>query len=276
MIIDYHQRIFLTLISLISILSTSISFKLPLPLTQTLTKLKMVGIEKPVVSQFAPAVASLFNNMKTPASILAGAMVPLGLLSELPKKEGVKESKFLTVLRKSYLLITVTSFFSELLVVMWASVAVNKLTETVVAPAESAWHLIQRDYSLPWSAVNAHFVLGVFGFMMMVGTRALFLVRMSGANPYTITSVTSAVVASLSLMFAIVNRGVELGGVDGEGYGKDVISLFRNYIYLLVKQASSKKSFGYLESIALIMFGVTAVSGAWGLFLDLKNKEKKE
>ena len=83
------------------------------------------------LKDYAPAAASLFNNMKTPASILAGAMIPLGFLSPLPQppahikavetsKKGKKneEPELVTMinksldrmLRKSYLLVTIFSF----------------------------------------------------------------------------------------------------------------------------------------------------------------------
>ena len=92
------------------------------------------------LKDYAPTAASLFNNMKTPASILAGAIVPLGFLSPLPQppariaavvatKKGKEEPPLAVtitknldrMLRKSYLLVTLLSFGSELLAVMWAT-----------------------------------------------------------------------------------------------------------------------------------------------------------
>ena len=136
------------------------------------------------LKDYAPAAASLFNNMKTPASILAGAMIPLVFLSPLPQppahvaavvpatkrgKNKEPEAPLTTaiqksldrMLRKTYLLVTIFSFGSELLAVIWSTVAVNQLTETVVAPAESVWALLKRDwYDLAWSATNSHFLFG--------------------------------------------------------------------------------------------------------------------
>ena len=195
------------------------------------------------LKDYAPAAASLFNNMKTPASILAGAMIPLGFLSPLPqppahvkavpptKKRGKQtEESDLAIaitksldrsLRKSYLLVTLFSFGSELLAVIWSTVAVNQLTETVIPPAESVWALLQRDwYDLAWSATNSHFLFGMLGFMWMVGTRAYLMVQ---AKPWNINPVSAGdeansntmsiasilmVASSFLLMISIVNRGV--------------------------------------------------------------------
>jgi hypothetical protein len=107
------------------------------------------------LQQFAPQAVNLFNNMKTPASILAGALVPLGLLAPLPSaptnvesaagntNEGFArgESRVARYLRQSYVAVAVLSLLSELISVTWATVAVNQLIETHVAPAESVWYV---------------------------------------------------------------------------------------------------------------------------------------
>ena len=80
--------------------------------------------------------------MKTPASILGGAMVPLGLLAPIDltsPDEGKSESKFAKTLRILYRVVAILSLTSELLAVIWATVASNQLIETVVEPAESVW-----------------------------------------------------------------------------------------------------------------------------------------
>jgi hypothetical protein len=84
-----------------------------------------------VLKDYSGAAASLFNNMKTPDSILAGAMVGLGFLAPLPdppmkltcvapsnsKKGGLKlnvadsiHKSVDRMLRKSFLLVTIFSF----------------------------------------------------------------------------------------------------------------------------------------------------------------------
>ena len=101
----------------------------------------MASSSAAALKDYAPAAATLFNNMKTPATILAGAIIPLGFSSPLPqppariaavvsgkgnKKEETALAMVITknldrMLRKSYLLVTVFSFGSELLAVIWAT-----------------------------------------------------------------------------------------------------------------------------------------------------------
>ncbi|CAB9525267.1 expressed unknown protein [Seminavis robusta] len=251
------------------------------------------------LKDYAPAAASLFNNMKTPASILAGAMIGMGFLSPLPQppphikaveprkkgKKGTEEPELATIihksldrmLRKSYLLVTIFSFGSELLAVIWSTVAVNQLTETAVAPAASVWELLKRDwYDLAWSATNSHFLFGMLGFMWMVGTRAFLMVQ---AKPWNINPVLAGdeadslsmsaasillVASSFLLMMAIVNRGVATGGGQvGDSYGGSVLSLFQHYIKLLSEQAigAAIAPAGPLEILSII-FGVTGFAMA--------------
>jgi hypothetical protein len=194
------------------------------------------------LSQFAPDAASLFRNMITPASIMAGGA--LGLASQIdfhgagddPKENNQKkkETRFAQVLRKIFPLICVASFTSHLLVVVWASVAVNQLSENKPAVAESVWHLIQRDYALEWAAVNGHFVLGLLGFLWLVATKAYF---MGGQGPMGQSAFTLALSAML-VAVSIVNRGIAKGGgAPGLRFGSSVIGLLHTYLSLFYQRS---------------------------------------
>jgi hypothetical protein len=147
-----------------------------------------------------------------------------------------------TVLRKIFPLASVASLASLLVAVMCSSVAVNQLTENKPDLAASVWDLLQRDYALPWAAVNSHFVLGMIGFMWLIGTKAYFM----GGGPAAFGLAMSGV----SAMVSIVNRGVASGGGKvGQRYGRSIIGLFRSYLSLLWNR--SKESFGPLEYVAV-------------------------
>jgi len=217
------------------------------------------------IANYAPQVASLFNNMKTPASILAGALVPIGFAATLPIKDE-RDNKYECALRKACWIITVLSFVSNLLSVMWASVAVNQVTETVLEPADSVWHLLERDFNLPWAAVNAHFVIGMLGFCYVIGTRAYFSV---GGGPLGF-SLGGIAFSALLLMISIVNRGVASGSGNGMRYGSCSTALVTNYMRLLLKRATARATFGPLE---LSSIGLMAVSIAVGIGAVCKTDE---
>jgi hypothetical protein len=192
---------------------------------------------------YAQAATTLFVNMLTPASILAAAMISLGLKApfQIPntiKKDSTKNQvQHVESLRRAYIVVTLISFCSELLAVMWGTVAVNQLTERTLAPTDSVWELLQRDVDLEWAAVNSHFVIGLIGFMYMVGLRGYVMLLEAQASEALMVSVLSGVGAALLLMVSIVNRGVESGGGDGVGYGHTILDLFGHYIALLYQRA---------------------------------------
>ena len=92
------------------------------------------------LAQYAGDASSLFNNMRTTASIVGGALVPMAVMSPLPTH--VDEEKgdiFKNVLRRLYSFVGTCSLVSILLTVVWCTVTANKLTEMPIAPAESVW-----------------------------------------------------------------------------------------------------------------------------------------
>ena len=201
---------------------------------------------------YAQAATTLFVNMLTPASILAAAMISLGMKKPFELTDEMKASPSLQnhieSLRRAYIVVTMISFCSELLAVMWGTVAVNQLTEKTVMPTTSVWQLLQRDVDLEWAAVNSHFVLGLIGFMYMVGIRGYVMLLAAGASEALIVSTLSGVGAALLLMVSIVNRGVEAGGGDGVGYGSNILDLFGHYIGLLYERAKGMEVLGDLSS----------------------------
>eukprot|EP00568_Trieres_chinensis_P010835 CAMPEP_0183314244 /NCGR_PEP_ID=MMETSP0160_2-20130417/47842_1 /TAXON_ID=2839 ORGANISM="Odontella Sinensis, Strain Grunow 1884" /NCGR_SAMPLE_ID=MMETSP0160_2 /ASSEMBLY_ACC=CAM_ASM_000250 /LENGTH=279 /DNA_ID=CAMNT_0025479523 /DNA_START=82 /DNA_END=921 /DNA_ORIENTATION=- len=239
-----------------------VNSKVPKPTTE----MKAAAVS---LAQYAPAAASLFNNMKTPASILAGAMVPLGFLAPLPKPESDVngENPLHRILRKVHLFIAIASLCSELIAVMWATVAVNQLTEVPHLPAESVWHLLQRDCNLEWLAVNAHFLLGMLGFMSMIAIRGYFSAVVAGFSSTGCASICAAAASGLLLMVSIYNRGVAAGGGDGMRYGASILSLITTYVRLLVKRAISIESFGPLELMSLLLAGMSILLGIRALIV---------
>jgi len=206
---------------------------LRLKATTPMTRLRGGADAKMTLANYAGDAARLFNNMVTPASIIAGALVPLGYIVPLPSPRAEGEPVFVAILRKLHLVIATASLCSELLSVMWATVAVNKLTEAAVAPAISTWALIQRDFQLPWLAVNAHFVLGMLGFMSMIATRAYLS---AAGTPFGLGAAGFAS-SGLLLMMSVVNRGVASGGGEGQRYGGSALALVARYAVLLLRQA---------------------------------------
>ena len=205
----------------------------------------------------------LFGNMNFPASIIAGAIIPLGYVAPLSIESEPGDSIWEKRARRMYQVLSVVTLTTELLAVMWATVAANQLTENTFLPANSVWHLIRRDFELEWAAVNAHFVVGMFGFLGMIGTRAYFIAKRGALGKSSL----GVALSGLALMVSIVNRGVAAGGgTTGMRFGGTVLALGKRYATLLVSRAFSLKTFGILECVsvtALVVSLGVAVKEAW-------------
>lgn len=231
---------------------------LPAPLSTTVyDATELAPVEALLLTDYTPAATALFNNMKTPASILAAGMVSLGFLAPF-RLFRIEENKALLAriedLKRVYIVVTLISFCSELLAVMWATVAVNQLTErNDLVPTPSVWALLERDFDLEWAATNSHFVLGMIGFMYMVGIRGFVMLLAEGASATLTAAALTGVASALALMVSVVNRGVAAGGGQGVGYGQSIVDLFAHYVTLLYQRATDVASFGPLELTAIVL-----------------------
>lgn len=79
------------------------------------------------LAQYAGQAIGLFNNMKTPASIIAGAIVPLGFLVPLQLKSEPDDTVWERRVRRCYQVLSVVTMATELIAVMFATVAVNQV-----------------------------------------------------------------------------------------------------------------------------------------------------
>ena len=223
------------------------------------------------MTDFSGDAAKLFNNMKTPASILGGSMIALGVTGVLPTSNK-PENSFFKLLRQLNLVVAVLSYGSQILAIIYASMAANNLTENKFEPTETVFHLLQRDFALSWTAVNSHFLFGMIGSMWLIGTRALFLTRAHNFNKYFGAAACTTTIATLSLMLATVNRQIE----NGLGQGNNALALFKTYNRLLIEQAFSKNSFGVCEAIGILLFLLVFIFIVLGISSEVSKSEKND
>jgi hypothetical protein len=211
---------------------------------------------------YAPAAATLFNNMKLPASVMTAGMISLGFATRFPElPRDSLEKVYSQELRQQYaklerlhIVLGLISVTSELIVVLWAAVEVNQLTERAYEPAYSVWDLLQRDCDLAWSAVNSHFIIGIIGFTTMLWLRAYVMLLSAKASNRLMISASTGTAAALCLMVSIVNRGVESGGGNSDdSYGNTILDLFQHYVSQLLQYATNADSPGPLQLSAMVL-----------------------
>jgi hypothetical protein len=197
------------------------------------------------LGDYSEAAQALFGNLIGPASMLAGGLVPLGFLAgPLPEKTNTEKK-----LRCLYMFLSVFSLGSDLLSIVYATVACNKLTETPAIAAVSAFALIKRDYEVSWLGTNLHFLMALCGSLSMVMIRA-FTTFPGPLKAPAAGMAGSAILLSLS----IINRGVSTGDGQGLRFGGSVLTLLGRYLYLLIKKIPQR---GPLEISALLVGAVS-------------------
>lgn len=215
-------------------------------------------------ADYTAAAQGLFGNLIGPSTFLAGSLVPLGFLAPpLPGKNSTEKR-----IRKAYSLLAVISLCNEAAAIVYATIASNKLTEIVSAPADSVFALIQRDYQLSWIATNVHFLFGLFGFLGMIGVRA-FMCFPSRLN----TAAAGIAVSALLAMCSVVNRGVSAGDGEGHGYASSILTLVTRYITLLVKQVHEN---GGVLAMASMALGVVSMILALKAVIDCDDRDDDE
>jgi hypothetical protein len=122
---------------------------------------------------YAAAASALFANVRLPASIVAGVLVPLSFGYVLPREGEVFSPRTQGALIRVYRVLSIWAYVSLVVAIVDASVAINSLAENAHAPAASVADLIASEYQLPWVAMNVNFLFGLCSVFVLVALRAL-------------------------------------------------------------------------------------------------------
>ena len=142
--------------------------------------------------------------MRTPAALLSGGLVPLGIITA-PKVTD-SDTKFVKLLKKANMLLAVASLLSELMAVMYSSIAINKLVEIPSPLTSGVSDLISKNFEVAWLGTNFHFLFGMIGFGLLVGNR----VYLAFGNP--VGKLALGMSASFFLRaLSIINTGIAMG-----------------------------------------------------------------
>jgi len=198
---------------------------------------------------YSAAAKGLFDNMRGPASFLAGSMVPLGFFAAPKVSEG--DSPTMKRVKRLHFVIATITIACELLTVMWSTVAVNKLTEAAALPAESVMQLLSRDYELEWIGCNVNFMIGLLGFASCLVT---FAFTSFGPAKHFVSLFMSA---SFCLMMSIINDGVAKGDGGDFSFAGNFAGLLMRYVQLLITRIWKSPGICSVASVALFTASVT-------------------
>ena len=121
------------------------------------------------VKQFDGAASAVFNNLRTPAALVAGAAFGGAFGLQLNSADAFA----LALAKRAYVVIAVMALASELLVVVTATCALDAMNRAdSLVPAETLSCWFERNgLELENLVCTVHFFFGVLGLTAMVGLR---------------------------------------------------------------------------------------------------------
>lgn len=195
---------------------------------------------------YSEVARSLFGNFIPPATLLITGLVPL-MTQQITLSKRETKNSLKRKLRGLYYLMTLLATCSELICIIYASIACSRLLE-YTAPATSAFALIERDFELPWVATTVHFIGGLMGFIVASGLGAY----LSFPKRY---NAAGASFAAASLLW--VTRLANTRALAYSNAPANCMHLMKRYIVLAIQQLkSSRPSTLGIASVALTVLSI--------------------
>ena len=148
--------------------------------------------------EFSGEASNLFNNIRTPAALVAGAS--FGAAFALQPVTG--EAMAVGLVKRIYLLISVSAVSAELIAVLVSSITLGRLGSEGKRSASSGSvvDFLREHYELEWVACQFNFQVGLLGLCAMVGIRAWVAFACPRFGRIACGFVTSALLTMLVLM----------------------------------------------------------------------------
>jgi len=197
---------------------------------------------------FSSVAAVSFNNVRIPATLIAGATVPLGIISAPQIKED--DTKTARLFKKFNMLLAIVTLINEVLSMAYSTVAINKISQHAYPPLANVSELITRYLLLEWMGAGVHFVVGVLGFACLAVSKPYYYY---GKNIGDVT--TCWTIAALMGCVAICNKGMASFPA--------VYNVLITYFKLLWSWAYRQGSITSIVAIGLILLSCIPLNRAW-------------
>ena len=202
------------------------------------------------VKQFDGAASAVFNNLRIPAALVAGAAFGGAFGLQLNSADAFA----LALAKRAYVVIAVMALASELLVVVTATCALDAMNRAdSLVPAETLSCWFERNgLELENLVCTVHFFFGVLGLTAMVGLRAWITISCARIAKGTLGLIASVVLIMISMLNS---RNVEF----------DLFKLSRRYGAALYSRIKTKRPIGLVVGIVLGVISVAHLSETFRL-----------
>jgi hypothetical protein len=201
--------------------------------------------------------------MRVPAALIAGSLVPIGILSA-PQIDEKNDSKVAKLAKKANILLAGISLLNEILAVTYSSIAINKLVEITAPQTAGVSELIAQTHLLAWVGTNVHFLLGLMGFALVVGAKAYF----AGFGTKVGRAAMGWSVAVFLQAVSVINQGIAMGGMDESAqFAFNLFGLVLRYVKLLLKGTQ-----GGIFACAAVIVGIYSMIATVQALLPQKSE----
>jgi len=157
-----------------------------------------------ILKDHSGAAAGLFNNMRTPAALIAGSIVPLALITAPEIKPS--DTRMTKLFKKGNMLLAIFSLLHQIIAITYSTMAINKIAELSYLPTAGVAEFLAMHHNLSWVGTNVHFLLGLFSFGCLAVAKPYFIYGKNLGN-------VAACWVGAATMFciSIVNKGISMG-----------------------------------------------------------------
>ena len=192
------------------------------------------------VSDYSSQASALFNNMRAPASFVAGVLLGASFSLAAAPTDGPAVG----FVKRLHLLIGLASVSAELVAIVACTVSINKLSERKLPPTAGVHRLLMcdPDVELSWLTANVNFFAGLFGLVLMTGVRGCLALSGSSGPVWGAAAALVATSAGL-LMASLINRGIASGGGSiimcgpNPRFGRSLFGLVARYLSVMSDRA---------------------------------------
>ena len=201
------------------------------------------------MKDFSGEASNLFNNVRTPAALVAGAS--FGAAFALQPVSG--EAMAMGLCKRVYLLISVSAVSAELIAVLVSSITLGRLGSEGKRSASSGSvvDFLREHYELEFVATQFNFQIGLLGLCAMLGIRAWVAFSCPRFSRIACGIVTSALLTMLALM---QTPGDKCWAKADKCSG--LVAMGVRYVQLLVEKCWRERSVLLLLSLGIGAFSL--------------------
>ena len=191
------------------------------------------------LQDFSNEATGLFNNVRIPAALFAGASAGATFALPLVASEGLKVG----MVKRIYALMMMGALSSEVVAVVVSTLTMGALsTQSKKRTAVSLHDFLLNYYELEWSSTRLHFLSGVLLFSLAIGMRAWISI----SCPVVAKAALGIILSSTLLCLSFWRQ------LEGDSFMDGVVQLPARYAGALIRRSKQSEFFAASFTLTLV------------------------